>query len=192
MKLPPVILASSSPRRTKLLKKLIAEFTVIPSDAEELHNEELTAVELSQINAYRKARAVAKRFPDALVIGADTLVSLGSALFGKPANHEDAHRMLKQLRGRTHQVVTGVCLLQLRGHRQKMFAERTQVKFRPLSAKAIREYLKLINPLDKAGAYAIQDYGDKIVENISGSLTNVIGLPTERLRRELKLWSEGG
>lgn len=175
-----------------MLKKLIAEFTVIPSDAEELHNEELTAVELSQINAYRKARAVAKRFPDALVIGADTLVSLGSALFGKPANHEDAHRMLKQLRRRTHQVVTGVCLLQLRGHRQKMFAERTQVKFRPLSARAIRDYLKLINPLDKAGAYAIQEHGDKIVENISGSLTNVIGLPTERLRRELKLWSEGG
>jgi septum formation protein len=191
MKLPPVILASTSPRRNELLKKVVEDFTVVPSDAEELHNEELTATELSQINAYRKARAVAKRFPDALVLGADTLVYLGNTLFGKPANHEDAYRMLKQLRGHTHQVVTGVCLLQLRGHHQKLFAESTSVKFRPLNAKAIRDYLKMINPLDKAGAYAIQEHGDRIVEDIDGSLTNVIGLPVERLKRELDAWASG-
>jgi len=189
MKLPPVILASNSPRRAELLRKLVADFTVIPSDADELHNEQLTAMEISQLNAYRKARAVAKKFPDALVLGADTLVYLGTTLFGKPADLVDAQRMLKQLRGQTHQVVTGVCLLQLRGHRQKIFAEGTAVKFRPLGARAIRNYLALIQPLDKAGAYAIQDHGDQIVENISGSLTNVIGLPVERLREELRLWS---
>ncbi len=166
MNLPPVILASSSPRRSELLRKVVPEFTVIPSDAEELHNEQLTATEISQLNAYRKARAVAKRHPDALVIGADTLVYLGTTLLGKPANLEDAYRMLKQLRGQTHQVVTGVCLLQLRGHRQTIFAESTDVKFRLLGAKAIRDYLALIQPLDKAGAYAIQDHGDQIVENI--------------------------
>jgi septum formation protein len=192
MKLPPVILASTSPRRVELLKKLVADFTVVPSDAEELHNEELTATELSQINAYRKARAVAKRFPDALVLGADTLVYLGNTLFGKPANGEDAYRMLKQLRGHTHQVVTGVCLLQLRRHRQTIFAESTSVTFRPLSAKAIRDYLKLINPLDKAGAYAIQEHGDRIVENVDGSWTNVVGLPVERLRSEFDSWANGG
>ncbi len=101
MNLPPVILASSSPRRSELLRKLVADFTVIPSEASELHNEQLTAMEISQLNAYRKARAVAKKFPDALVLGADTLVYLGTTLFGKPSDLDDARRMLKQLQGQT-------------------------------------------------------------------------------------------
>jgi len=188
MNLPPVILASGSPRRSELLRSLGLEFNVIPSDAEELHNEQLTATEISQLNAYRKARAVAKRFPDALVLGADTLVYLRNTLLGKPANLEDAHRMLKQLSGQAHEVVTGICLIHLRGHRQRIFAESTAVKFRPLTVKEIRDYLARINPLDKAGAYAIQEHGDKIVEHISGSLSNVIGLPVERLQEELALW----
>lgn len=164
------------------------EFSVIPSDAEEVHNEQLTATEVSQLNAYRKARAVAKQFPDALVLGADTLVYLGTQLFGKPRDMEDAYRMLKQLQGRTHEVVTGVCLLRLRGHRQAIFAESTRVTFRPLGAKEIRDYLASINPLDKAGAYAIQEHGDKIVESIVGSYSNVVGLPVERLQTELREW----
>jgi septum formation protein len=84
--------------------------------------------------------------------------------------------------------VTGVCLLQLRGHHQTIFAESTRVKFRALSVKEIRDYMSRINPLDKAGAYAIQEHGDKIVESVSGSLTNVIGLPVERLQEELTAW----
>ena len=164
------------------------EFSVIPSDAEEVHNEHMTATEISQLNAYRKARAVAKKHPDALVLGADTLVYLNTKLFGKPQNLEEAYRMLKQLQGKTHQVVTGVCLLRLRGHRQKVFAESTQVRFRALGVKQIRDYLKQINPLDKAGAYAIQEHGDEVVESISGSMTNVIGLPVERLQEELQTW----
>jgi septum formation protein len=167
-------------------------FTVVPSDAEEVHNEQMTAAEVSQLNAYRKARAVAKKHPDALVLGADTLVYLDTTLFGKPKNLEDSYRMLKQLQGSTHQVVTGVCLLQLRGHRQKVFVESTDVKFRRLNTKQIRDYLSLINPLDKAGAYAIQEHGDKIVERVSGSLSNVIGLPVERLSEELVKWKSGG
>ena len=95
---------------------------------------------------------MAKRFPDALVLGADTLVYLDTTLFGKPANHEDAYRMLKQLQGHTHQVVTGVCLMRLRGHRQKVFAESTEVKFRSLTTQEIQDYLARINPLDKAGS----------------------------------------
>src|SRR5580693_3452788 len=102
MKLPPVILASSSPRRSELLRSLGVEFSVIPSDADELHNEQLTAMEISQLNAYRKARAVAKKFPDALVLGADTLVALETTLFGKPSDLENAFRMLQQLQGRAH------------------------------------------------------------------------------------------
>ena len=161
---------------------------MVPSDASEVHNEQLTATEVSQLNAYRKARAVAKKHPDALVLGADTLVYLGEQLMGKPADMEDAFRMLKQLQGRTHEVVTGICLIHLRGHRQKIFAESTSVRFRPLSTKQIRDYMRRTEPLDKAGAYAIQEHGDRIVEEIRGSYSNVVGLPLERLREELVSW----
>lgn len=188
MNLPPLILASASPRRSELLRQLALDFTVVPSDATEVHDDQLTAREISQLNAYRKARAVAKKFPDALVLGADTLVYLGTTLFGKPVDLEDAYRMLKQLSGRTHEVVTAVCLLNLRSHRQRLFFESTAVTFRPLDRAQISRYLGQVNPLDKAGAYAIQEAGDLIVEKIFGSYTNVVGLPVERLREELEAW----
>ena len=190
MNLPPLILASGSPRRLVLLRGLGVEFNVVPSDAGEVHSEQLTATEASQLNAYRKAREVAKKFPDALVLGADTLVYLGGKLMGKPADMEEAYWMLKQLQGRTHEVVTGVCLIHLRGHRQKIFAESTSVRFRPLDAEQINDYLARIDPLDKAGAYAIQEHGDEIVDDIKGSYSNVVGLPLERLRAELVSWEE--
>ena len=189
MNLPSLILASASPRRSELLRQLGVPFTVAPSDATEVHDDQLTAREISQLNAYRKARAVAKKFPDALVLGADTLVYHATTLFGKPADLEDAYRMLKQLSGRTHEVVTAICLLQLRTHRQNLFFESTAVTFRPLDTVQIRRYLDQVNPLDKAGAYAIQEAGDLIIEKISGSYTNVVGLPVEKLRRELESWN---
>jgi septum formation protein len=183
-----LILASASPRRATLLRELGLEFEVLPSTAEEIHNEQLTARETSQINAYRKARQVAKQFPDALVVGADTLVYLDCKLYGKPANLREAHRMLDELQGKTHQVVTGVCLLHLRAHHERIFAETTQVTFRPLTSVLIDRYLASIQPLDKAGAYAIQEGGDSIIREISGSYSNVVGLPTEALQAELKRW----
>jgi len=186
--LPPLILASASPRRAELLHDLGLEFGVVPSDAVELHDEQLTVRELSQLNAYRKARTVAKKHPDALVLGADTLVNLEDRLFGKPRDLEDAVRMLQELQGRSHQVVTAICLLYLRAHRQSLFSESTDVTFRPLRETAIRDYLDSVNPLDKAGAYAIQEEGDSIIEKISGSYSNVVGLPVERLSEELKMW----
>lgn len=189
MTLPPLILASASPRRSDLLRELSVAFQVIPGHAEEIHHGQMTAGELVQINAYRKARGIAKQFPDALVLGADTLVYLGTTLFGKPANLADARAMLAQLQGHTHQVVTGVCLFHLRGHRCRIFAENTAVTFRPLSTVQIDDYLQRMNPLDKAGAYAIQEHGERIVEKISGSFSNVVGLPLERLRAELAVWA---
>src|SRR5438034_4084234 len=120
MKLPSIILASDSPRRAELLRQSGLEFRIVPSDASEIRHDQLTAREISQINAYRKARSVAKRFPDALVLGADTVVSLEAALFGKPATLEQAYEMLEELQGRTHEVVTGICLLHLRSHRQRI------------------------------------------------------------------------
>jgi septum formation protein len=187
--LPPLILASASPRRVELLRQLSFDFTVVPGDVPEIHHDQLTARELCQVNAYRKARATAKSFPDALVLAADTLVHLETALFGKPATLEEAYQMLERLQGRTHQVVTGVCLLHLRKHRQAVFAESTAVTFHPLDAVKIRRYLNQVNPLDKAGAYAIQEQGDLIVEKIVGSYTNVVGLPVERLTTELQAWA---
>jgi septum formation protein len=189
MNVPSLILASASPRRAVLLKELQVDFQVIPSDAEELHHEQLTARELAQINAYRKARAVAKKHPDALVLGADTLVYLCGRLFGKPADLDQARWMLEQLQGHTHQVVTGVCLIQLRSHRQRVFVESTDVSFRPLNTQQICEYVAAVNPLDKAGAYAIQHGGDALVRDFSGSYSNVVGLPLERLKVELAAWA---
>ncbi len=186
MKLPPLILASASPRRAELLRQLKLNFTIVPSDATEISDGQLSPRELCQINAHRKARAVAKKIPDALVLGADTLVFLGREIFGKPRNLGEAKQMLAKLQGRTHQVVTGVSLICLRAHRERLFAVSTDVTFLPLTDAQISDYLSKINPLDKAGAYAIQEHGDKIVAEISGSYSNVVGLPTERLQQELK------
>lgn len=188
MNLPPMILASASPRRSELLKQLGVDFRVIPSDAEELHQQDLTAREVCQINAYRKAHAVAKKFPDALVLGADTLVCLENELLGKPRDLEAAYLMLERLQGKTHQVVTAICLIHHRNRRQSVFSDVTEVTFRTLDSVQIQRYLIQTNPLDKAGAYAIQENGDLIVEKISGSYTNVVGLPVEMLREELGRW----
>ena len=147
MKRSPLILASASPRRAELLKLLRVKFRIIPSDATEVVHEHLTPLEICQLNAHRKARAVAKRIPDALVIGADTLVFLDNKILGKPRDFAEARRMLARLQGRTHQVVTGVSLIQLRAHRERVFAISTDVLFHPLDAGQIRDYLSRINPL---------------------------------------------
>jgi septum formation protein len=186
--LPPLILASASPRRAELLRQLKLKFEVLPSDVPEMAHEQLSPLEICQLNAHRKARLVAKKIPDALVLGADTLVFLQGEIMGKPADFADAQRMLERLQGRTHQVVTGVSLIHLRAHRERILAASTDVTFHPLDAGQIRDYLARVNPLDKAGAYAIQEHGDLIVAEISGSYSNVVGLPLEQLQAELALW----
>jgi septum formation protein len=188
VKLPPLILASASPRRAELLKLLPVKFRVLPAAVDEVSHDHLTPLEVCQLNAHRKARAVAKKNPDALVIGADTLVFLDNEILGKPRNRAAAQQMLNRLQGRAHQVVTGVCLMHLRAHRERVFAVSTDVLFHPLTPGQIRDYLGQMNPLDKAGAYAIQDGGEKIISEISGSFSNVVGLPVEKLRAELSRW----
>ncbi len=187
-KLPALILASASPRRSELLREMGIPFMVVRGQVPEIAPEHLSPVETAEINAYRKTRATAKKHPDALVLGADTVVSLGTTLFGKPTDMADAEQMLAKLQGRTHQVITGVCLMHLRGHRQKLFAVSTAVTFRKLHIGQIRRYLSKIFPFDKAGSYAIQEEGDLIVKGIVGSFTNVVGLPVEMLRAELEAW----
>jgi len=167
------------------------DFRIVPSDADESAHEHLSPLEICQLNAHRKARAVAKKIPDALVLGADTLVFLDNEILGKPRSLKEAEQMLARLQGRTHQVVTGVSLIHLRGHHERIFAVSTDVLFHPLDRAQIRDYLKSIHPLDKAGAYAIQDGGEKIVSEISGSFSNVVGLPVEKLREEIAAWGDG-
>lgn len=185
---PFLVLASGSPRRNELLRQLGLAFQVVPGAAVEIMSRSMTPAEVCQINAYRKARAVAKHYPDAVVLGADTLVCLGQNVFGKPADLNEAFTMMSMLQGQTHEVVTGVCLMHLREHRQRAFAVSTTVRFRPLRTSEIRKYFELVNPLDKAGAYGIQEQGEMIVDTVEGSLSNVIGLPLERLTEELEAW----
>jgi septum formation protein len=189
VKLPLLILASASPRRAELLRQLNLNFQVVPGDVTEMAYEHLSPWELCQLNAHRKARSVAKKIPDALVLGADTLVFLEDEIMGKPADIADARRMLTRLQGRMHQVVTGISLIHLRAHRERTFALSTDVTFRPLTAGQIDWYLAKVNPLDKAGAYAIQEHGEMIVADISGSFSNVVGLPVERVEEELNAWN---
>lgn len=190
MNSPTLILASTSPRRADLLRQLGLEFKVVPSNIPEVEGGVLSAGEVAQINAYRKARAVSKKYPDAVVVGVDTVVVAADRLFGKPATLREAEQMLMALQGKRHQVVTGVCLIHLRTHHQKVFSEYTDVTFRPLTLEQIRHYHRQTNPLDKAGGYGIQEQGDVLVEAISGSFTNVIGLPLERFEAEWAAFAE--
>lgn len=185
---PELILASASPRRGELLRQAGLQFRVVPSDAPEVHDPQLTARELAHGNACRKTRAISKQFPDSLVLGADTLVTLEGELFGKPADMNEAKGMLRRLQGHTHQVITAVCLMHRQLEQTCVFAEFTDVTFKRLRDEDIDRYLSSINPHDKAGAYAIQEGGDQLVQEISGSYSNVVGLPMERVCRELAVW----
>ena len=177
----PVILASASPRRAALLREAGPEFAsmrIIPSDAEE-GGDPLE-------NARLKAESVAAKNPRAIVIGADTVIRFGDETIGKPADLDDARAILTKLSGRTHDVVTGVCVRCLENDILVRFEEATHVTFRVLAPEAIEKYIKAVNVLDKAGAYAIQEHGDDIIQGIDGSLTNVIGLPVERLTETVR------
>ncbi len=179
---PQIILASGSPRREQLLREMGLRFIVVrPDNVEEALTGAAPEVLASQ-NAQRKARAVAKQHPTALVIGADTVVALGGKLFGKPRDKTDAVAMLTELAGRQHDVFTGVCVTHRVRNVEATFCDCTKVWMKPLTRDEICAYYGKIDPLDKAGAYAAQEHGDTIIERIDGSFSNVMGLPVERLR----------
>ena len=181
-----IILASASPRREQLLREMGLRFTVIRPDGVEETLGGAAPEVLAMCNAQRKARAVAGRHREALVIGADTVVVLDGEVFGKPRDFDEAARMLKRLVGRPHEVITGVCFIHRALETEISIFERTHVRMRPLNTEQIHDYLRKIDPSDKAGAYAIQEFGEGIVEHIEGSYSNVMGLPTERLRTTLE------
>ena len=183
--LPPVILASASPRRSELLASMDIDFEVVPSHVEELIDGYDFIPDLCEANARIKAEPIADIHPECLVIAADTMVYLEDTLYGKPTDIDDAHRMLTRLQGRTHQVTTGVSLIYHNEEISKLFSVITNVTFLSLDAGQISEYLAKIDPLDKAGGYAIQERKQMIAKRVSGSVSNVVGLPVERLKEEL-------
>ena len=176
----PIILASASPRRSALLREAgpaFAGMRIMTSRVEE-GSDPLE-------NAMRKAEAVAELNPHAIVIGADTVIRFGGETIGKPADLEDAKRILARLSGHTHDVVTGVCVRCIEADFLVRFEEATHVTFRTLTPEIIDKYIQDVNVLDKAGAYAIQEHGEDIIESVDGSFTNVIGLPVERLKETI-------
>ncbi len=181
----PVVLASASPRRRELLERAGMVFEVVPSPAEEIHDASLKPDVLCEHNATLKAEAVAALRPDATVIGSDTLVFIDDEPLGKPADLTEARGMLRKLAGRVHHVCTGVCVIFPDGAR-KVFHGSTDVTFRPLDDAEIDAYFALVNPLDKAGAYGIQEHGERIVRSIQGSFDNVMGLPVDLVVEVLK------
>jgi septum formation protein len=182
----PLILASSSPRRVELMREAGFRFEVIVPGVEEVHDEALSCEDLTVANARLKAHAVARLRPDALVIGADTLVYLDEVPITKPCDLEEAADMLRRLGGRTHQVCTGVALVWNGGSEERVFHVISEVTFKVLTETVIRDYHSRIEPLDKAGGYAVQDESAMVIERVEGSWSNVKGLPMERLGEELR------
>ncbi len=182
-----IVLASQSPRRKELLAGLGLEYeTRVLPDVDESFPSELTGGDIPMYIAREKAEAYRPSLSaDELLITADTIVWLGGTVLGKPVDRDDALRMLGLLSGRTHEVYTGVCLTTIRW--QHTFTARTEVRFCPLDEEEITWYVDRYRPFDKAGAYGVQEWiGYVGVEHIAGSYFNIMGLPVQRLYRELK------
>ncbi len=174
--MPEVILASASPRRRELLSLIFTTFRVIPSEFDESQvPRDLAPFEHVRYSATMKARDVAKAHSDSLVIGADTIVVVDNHILGKPADEPDAARMLRRLSGRTHAVYTGLAVI--RGGIERTGVACTDVQFAQLSDETISRYINTGEPLDKAGAYAIQGKAAVLIEGIQGCYSNVVGLP---------------
>ncbi|MGI8431993.1 MAG: Maf family protein [Chthoniobacterales bacterium] len=182
---PRFLLASGSPRRRELLGNAGYRFEVVAPATEEIAPPALTVREITGWNALRKGLAVARAYPGAVVLAADTLVALENEIIGKPADLAEARRILARLSGRQHTVATGVFVGHLARGRTESFVVVSRVFFRQWDRRQIERYLGEIEPLDKAGAYAAQGRGRAIVRRIVGSRTNVIGLPLEKTRAAL-------
>ena len=186
---PPIILASKSPRRQELLKHMGFDFQVVLREVDESYPPGLLPSEIAVYISEKKAKAFDLLIENEIVITADTIVSLDGNILGKPENEDHAFEMLSELSGKRHDVITGVSLL--KDHKLSSFYELTEVFFKEISAEQIRYYINTCQPMDKAGAYGIQEWiGLVAVDRINGSYSNVVGLPTHRLYAELCKLSE--
>jgi septum formation protein len=188
-----LILASASPRRAEILREAAIPFTVLSSAVDETPFPGESPQDHVQRLAGAKAElAAARAVGPAIVIAADTVVTLEGRILGKPRSSDDARHMLEMLSGRTHSVVTGVALIRLPDAEQRTFVETTLVHFDKLSEEELNRYLATGEPYDKAGAYAIQGRAGRFIPRIEGCYFNVVGLPLARLQHSLKElgWSE--
>lgn len=184
------ILASASPRRSFLLGQLgLGGFGIETADVQEHEDPHSCPQEMVRHNARIKAEAVARSHRDSLVLGADTTVALEDEVLNKPADMQDARAMLRKLSGRTHTVYTGVCLISEPDALHEVHHVTSRVTFRTLDDDAIDAYFQIVNPLDKAGAYGIQEGRERIIAALEGSLENVMGLPIQFLQQR---WQELG
>jgi septum formation protein len=180
-----IILASKSPRRQELLRLMDIDFRIVLKDVDESYPDGLSPEEIAVYVAEKKAKAFDESVTDEVVLTADTIVAVDGQILGKPENSEHAVQMLHTLSGKVHRVVTGVCILYK--HKFNLFHDVSEVFFRKLTDEEIRFYVRKYQPLDKAGAYGIQEWiGLAGIERINGSYTNVVGLPTEKLYQQLK------
>ncbi len=182
------ILASASPRRKKLLAEAGYKFTVVQPDIDEsaFPAKGIEAREYAERLALAKAKNVAEKYPDSLVIGADTVVDFQGQIIGKPANAKEAEQITKKLFSRPHKVITGIAIVRLRDGIELSESDTTTIYPKRLTSEQIAEHIKSETWRDKAGAYSIKENGDEFIERIRGSLTNVMGLPMELLERLLK------
>ena len=178
-----LVLASASPRRSEILSVAGFEFDIIPSKAEEI-SEGLPPEEAARVNALLKAKDVMNKSSDGVVSGADTVVTIDGEILGKPKDREDAFNMLKSLSGRKHYVVTGYAVIS-EDFEISAFCS-TEVVFRKLSDKEIYAYIDTLEPMDKAGSYAIQEKGSLFIESMTGDFFNVVGLPVSEIAEILK------
>ena len=184
-----IYLASTSPRRKTLLKQHGIIFKMVRPNYDESNDSNLSPARLVKKHAFEKGKSCVRFVKNGVILAADTIVFLKREVIGKPKNRKDAVRMLKKLQGRWHRVYTGVALIQVhlgKIKRKNVFFEFTQVKLKPMSIKDIRRYFRNINPLDKAGAYAIQSKKSNIIAEVKGSLTNAIGLPIGAVLKECR------
>ncbi len=181
-----LILASSSPRRRELLSLAGYEFTVDPPQKDEPADLDISSpIEYAKWLAHFKAAEVAERYPDDMVLGADTVVACKGRIMGKPADAHDARKMLAELSANRHVVITGVAVLGPAG-RSLIQADETAVTMKPMSAEEIEDYIQSGEWEGKAGAYAIQETADRFIVKLDGSFSNVVGLPMELLEKMLK------
>jgi septum formation protein len=181
-----IILASTSPRRKQLLQQAGIEFTVVPSNFEEDMTLPLAPSELVKQLALGKANEVAEKYPDAIVIGADTIVVLKNQVLGKPKDEADARKTLQKLSGTTNEVITGMAVLCASTNQKFLVASSSTVFMAEISETELDDYIASGEPMDKAGSYAAQGAGSIFVERIEGDFTSVIGLSVSQVWRLLK------
>ncbi|MBO0471561.1 septum formation protein Maf [Enterococcus sp. DIV0242_7C1] len=178
-----VILASQSPRRRELLGRIVSDFEIVPADINEEVKSYFTPMDYVLEMATQKAKHIAKKYPNDLVIGCDTIVTIDNEILGKPTSREDGFRMLKQLSGRTHKVYTSVVLM--KDDQESSATVPATVEFYELSDEEINRYLDTDEYKDKAGAYGIQEQGALFIKNIQGDYYSIMGLPISTLYRML-------